>query len=157
MESPSSHFCGRWHLDLLPSIGECGKEPEYGPQVVKNERCQEESGVGTYLSGISKLLSSPLSLKVWFSGLQLWSYLLLLFSCSVVSNSLWPQGLHTSGLPVLHSFPKFAQTHVHWVDDAIQPSHPPLPPFSFCPQSFPASGSFLRVGSSHQVAKVLEL
>ena len=32
-------------------------------------------------------------------------------------------------------------THVHWVDDAIQPSHPVIP-FFFCPQSFPASGSF---------------
>ena len=40
------------------------RSQEYGPQVVKNERCQEESGVGTYLSGISKLLSSPLSLEI---------------------------------------------------------------------------------------------
>ena len=37
-----------------------------------------------------------------------------------------------------------AQTHVHWVSDAIQPSHPLSPtPFPSCPQSFPASGSFL--------------
>ena len=28
------------------------------------------------------------------------------------------------GFPVLHSFPELAQTHVHWVSDAIQPSHP---------------------------------
>ena len=46
------------------------------------------------------------------------------------------------------------QTHVHWVNDAIQPSHPLLYP---SPQSFPASGSFpLWVSSSHQVAEVLE-
>ena len=38
------------------------------------------------------------------------------------------------GFPVLHHLPEFAQTHVHWVGDAIQP---------FCLQSFPASGSFL--------------
>ena len=44
---------------------------------------------------------------------------------------------------------------VHWVCDAIHPSHPLLPSFS-CPQSFPASRSFPRVSSSHQVAKVLE-
>ena len=37
--------------------------------------------------------------------------------------------------------PEFAQTHVHWVCDAIQPFHPLLP-FSSCPQSFPASGTF---------------
>ena len=45
------------------------------------------------------------------------------------------------GFPVLHYFLEFAQTHVHWVDDAIQSSHP-VAPFSSCPQSFPASGSF---------------
>ena len=47
----------------------------------------------------------------------------------------------TPGFPVHHYLPDFAQTHVHWVSDAIQPSHPLLPPFS-CPQSFPASGFF---------------
>ena len=46
----------------------------------------------------------------------------------------------TSGFPVLHYFPEFAQTHVHWVDDAIQLSHP-VTPFSLCSQSFPASAS----------------
>ena len=32
------------------------------------------------------------------------------------------------GFPVLHYLPQFAQTHIHWVSDAIQPSHPLLPP-----------------------------
>ena len=45
------------------------------------------------------------------------------------------------GLPVHHQFPGFTQIHVHWVGDAIQPSHPVVL-FSSCPQSFPASGSF---------------
>ena len=54
----------------------------------------------------------------------------LLFSHSVVSNSLPPHGL-----PVLHYLLEFAQTHVQWVGDAIQPFHPLLPSFS-CPQSF---------------------
>ena len=45
----------------------------------------------------------------------------------------------TPGLP--HHIPEFAQVHVHCIGDAIQPSHP-LTLFSFCPQSFPASGSF---------------
>ena len=47
----------------------------------------------------------------------------------------------TPGLPVHHQFPEFTQTHVHWVGDAIQPSHLVVP-FSSCPQSSPASGSF---------------
>ena len=33
----------------------------------------------------------------------------------------------TPGLPVPHCLPEFAQVHVHWVGDAIQPSHPLLP------------------------------
>ena len=43
---------------------------------------------------------------------------------------------------ILYCLPDFGQTHVHWVNDAIQPSHPLFPPFSSCFQSFPASGSF---------------
>ena len=48
----------------------------------------------------------------------------------------------TPGFPVLHYLSEFAQTHVHWVSHDIQPSHP-VSPFSSCPQSFPASESFL--------------
>ena len=44
------------------------------------------------------------------------------------------------GFPVLHHLLEFAQTHVHWMSDAIQPSS--VVPFSSCLQSFPASGSF---------------
>ena len=59
-----------------------------------------------------------------------------------------PMNCSTLGLPVHHQLPESIQTHVHRVGDAIQPSHPlssPSPtvlPFSYCPQSFPASGSF---------------
>ena len=48
----------------------------------------------------------------------------------------------TPGLPVHHQLPEFTQTHVHWVGDAIQPSHPLSSPFPPNLQSFPASGSF---------------
>ena len=46
------------------------------------------------------------------------------------------------GFPVHHQLPRLAQTHVHWVGDDIQPSHPHLIPFSSRLKSFPASGSF---------------
>ena len=46
------------------------------------------------------------------------------------------------GFPVLHYLPEFARISVHWVSDAIQPSHPLSPSFSSCPQSFPAWRSF---------------
>ena len=51
-----------------------------------------------------------------------------------------PMNCSTLGLPVHHQLPECTQTHVHWVDDAIQSSS--IVPFSSCPQSFPASGSF---------------
>ena len=68
-----------------------------------------------------------------------------------------PMDCRTPGFPILHYLPEFAQTHSHWVSDAIQPSHPLSPP------SLPAfslsqhQGLFQWVDSSHQVVKVLEL
>ena len=52
-----------------------------------------------------------------------------------------PTDCSTPGFLVFHHLPELSQTHVR-VGDAIQPSHPVIP-FSSCPQSFPASGSFL--------------
>ena len=65
--------------------------------------------------------------------------------CSVTQSCLTlcnPMDCNTPGTPALHYLPDFAQTHVHWVGDAIQPSHPLLPTCSSCPQSFPASESY---------------
>ena len=63
----------------------------------------------------------------------------------------------TLGFPVHHQHLELAQTHVRWVGDAIQPSHPLLSPSS---PSFSLSqhqGLFQWVSSLHQVAQVLEL
>ena len=60
------------------------------------------------------------------------------------------------GFPVLHYLPEFAQTHVHLVSDAIQPTHPLLPT-SLALNLFEHQSLFQLVSSSHQVAKVLEL
>ena len=68
-------------------------------------------------------------------------FIFLLFSHSVVFHSLWRHGLQQARLLCPHYLLEFAQTHVHWVGDAIQPFHP-VSPVSSCPQSFPASGSF---------------
>ena len=46
------------------------------------------------------------------------------------------------GLPVHHQLLEFTQTHVHRVNEAIQPSHSPVTRFSSCLQFFPASRSF---------------
>ena len=42
-------------------------------------------------------------------------------SCLTLCN---PMDCSKPGLPVYHQLPEFTQTHVHWVGDAIQPSHP---------------------------------
>jgi len=61
------------------------------------------------------------------------------FSCSVMSNYLRPMDCSMPSLPVHHQLLEFTQTHVHWVDDAIQPS---FIPFSSRLQFFPASRPF---------------
>ena len=68
-----------------------------------------------------------------------------------------PMDCSTPGFPVHHQLPEFTQIHVHWVSDAIQPTHPlssPSPPDLNLSQH---QGLFQWVSSSHQVAKVLEL
>ena len=60
------------------------------------------------------------------------------------------------GLPVHQQLPEFTQIHVHWVGDAIQPSHPLLSPSPPAPNPSQHQGLFQWVSSSHQVAKVLE-
>ena len=84
--------------------------------------------------------------------------LLSLFSHSVMSDSFRPHGLYsTTGFPVLHRLPELAQTHVHWVGDAIQPFHPLSSPSPPAPNPSQHQGLFYRSRSSHQVAEVLEL
>ena len=68
-----------------------------------------------------------------------------------------PKDCSIPGFPVLHYFPVFVQTHVHWVGDAIQPSHPLSPPSAPAFNLSQHPGLFQWVSSSHQVAKVLEL
>ena len=68
-----------------------------------------------------------------------------------------PMDCSMSGFPVHHQLPELAQIHVHWADDAIQPSHPRLPSFPFAFLLSQHQSLFQWVGCSHQVALVLEL
>ena len=63
----------------------------------------------------------------------------------------------TPGFPVFHYLLEFAETHVHWVGDGIQPSHPLLPPSPPALNLFQHQGIFQWAGFSHQVARVLEV
>ena len=64
-----------------------------------------------------------------------------------------PMNRSTPGLPVYHQLPEFTQTHVHWVSDAIQPSHPLSSPSPPAPNPSQHQSLFQWVNSSHEVAK----
>ena len=96
--------------------------------------------------GLSKVFSNTTVQKHQFFGAQLCPTLCDSMDCSIS----W------TGFPVYHQFLEFTQTHMHWVGDAIQPSHPlssPSPPALNLSQH---KGLFQWVSSSHQVARVLE-
>ena len=96
---------------------------------------------------------------MWTSGKQRFFFLQIFKnqfssvaqSCPTLCD---PTDCSTPCLPVHHQFPEFTQTHVHWIGDAIQPSHPlssPSPPVFSLSQD---QGLFKWVSSSHQVAKI---
>ena len=106
--------------------------------------------------GRSKLLQ----LEEWMNK---WSILISsvqLLSCVRLFATL---DYSTPGLPVHHQLPAFTQTHVHWVSEIIQPSHPlssPSPPAFNLSQHQGLfkwlSMTFKWPSTSHQVVKVLE-
>ena len=102
------------------------------------------------------------SFRYQFSSVQLWftfKSASLRYQCSSVQLCVTlcnPMVCSTPGLPVHYQLLEFAQTHIHWAGDAIQPYHPlsyPSPPAFNLSQH---QGLFQGVSSSHQVAKVLE-
>ena len=84
---------------------------------------------------------APTSSRTSVAGVQL-------LSCLTLRDPMDYSMLASS---VVYYLPEFAQIHVHWVSDAIQPACPLSSP---SPPAFPASGSFLMSISLHQVAKV---
>ena len=105
----------------------------------------------------------PCSLSYSFSSghIQMWD-LDHLESCCFSVTKLCPtlcNAMNCSmlGLLVLHHLPEFAQTHVHWVDEAIQSSHPLLPPSPPALSLSQLQDLFQWVSPSHQVAQVLQL
>ena len=107
-----------------PPLG-CGKSILYPHIQVSNVKNESYSAI---LIDVNRSLWHIIDFKKQFIK-QVIKMLLLLFSLSVMSNSLWSMDCSLPGFPVLHYLMEFAQTHVHWVGDVIQPSHPLLPPF----------------------------
>ena len=81
----------------------------------------------------------------------------LFSSVTQLCPTLWdPIDCSMPGLPVHHQLLEFTQTHVHWLSDAIQPSHPLSSPSPSALNLSQHQGHFKWVSCSHQVAKVLE-
>ena len=74
-------------------------------------------------------------------------------SCPTFCN---PMNRSMPGLLVHHQLLESTQTHVHWVGDAIQPSHPLSSPSPPAPNPSQHQGLFQWLNSSHEVAKVMK-
>ena len=86
-------------------------------------------------SADTRVLGLPFN-NLFFHFIIFLNFLFCRESCSVMSDSLPPHGLQHTGLPFYHQLLELAQTHVHRVGDAIQPSPPllcPSPPASIFP------------------------
>ena len=85
------------------------KDPDAG----KDWRQEEKGTTEDEMDGITDAMDISLS-SVQFSSVQSLSHVQLCY----------PMNCSTPGLLVHHQLPEFTQTHVHWIGDAIQPSHP---------------------------------
>ena len=154
----STQMLGKWYFFFIFAM-----MPTYSSELMKWEEFFNSHGLWgktITLSHGSPLLSKhPRPFWVTFS-LAHPKYHIWVLKYFVVVQSLipvWlcnPMDCSMPGFPVLRYLPEFAQTHVYWVDDAIQPSHPlsPASPPAFnLPQH---QGLFQWVSSLHQVAKV---
>ena len=74
-------------------------------------------------------------------------------SCPTLCN---PMNCSMSVFPVFHHTPELAQTHIYWVSNATQPSHPLSSPISPAINLCKHQGLFKWVSPLHQVAKILE-
>ena len=92
-------------------------------------------------------IASQAALWAWWLNVSL----LIICCCSVAQSCLTvydPMKCSIPGFPVLQCLQEFAQIHVHWVSDAIQPSHP-LPPLLLLPSVFPSIRVFSSESALH--------
>ena len=124
---------------------------------VQNSAALRKLSKTSFLSSDRNIVSHNM-INVIFSWWAVWLYSYYQFSAVTQSCLILcdPMDCSTPGLPVHHQLPELTQTHVHWVGDAIQPSHPlssPSPPAFNLSQH---QGLFKWVSSLYQVAKVFE-
>ena len=93
-------------------------------------------------------------INTWYIHTQEYCCWLVTKSCPTLWN---PQDCSMPGFPVLHCLLEFAHTHIHWLGDTIQQSHPLSPPSPPALNLSQHQGHFQRAGSLYQVARALEL
>ena len=141
---PSNHLTFCWLLLLLPSNFPSIK-------VLSNESAVHIRW--SVCRSFSFSISPSRVFRVDFLPFASVQFSLVTQSCLTVCD---PMNRSRPGLPVHHQHSEPTQTPVHWVGNAIQPSHPlssPSPPALSLTQH---QGLFQWVNSSHQVAKILE-
>ena len=99
---------------------------------------------------LTKIRCEISNLSVYFANFIVCYWCSVAQSCPALCD---PMDSSMPGFPVLQHLPEFVQTHVHWVDDAIQPSHPLSPSSPLVLNLSQNQGLFQWVGSSHQLAK----
>ena len=101
------------------------------------------------LNSLKPCFSNPEIPHMWFliecTLFPIFQFSSVTQSCPTLCN---PMNHSTPGLPVHHQFPESTQTHVHWVGDAIQPSHPLSSPSPPVLNLFQHQGLFKWVSSS---------
>ena len=152
-------------VDLIPGSG---RPPGEGNDNLLQYSCLESSmDKGTWLAMVQRVAKSWTQLSYWA---YMHAYSIYMYSSltsghvSVQFSSVAqlcltlcdPMNCSTPGLLVHHHLPESTQTHVHWVRDAIQPSHPLSSPSAPAPNPSQHQSLFQWVNSSHEVAKVLE-
>ena len=146
--------------DAAPSPSPCpcpgkGGDPDVAPNPLPSGPlasshppvCRRCPGLRTWDPSFAHLCGECLE------GFSLVQFSSVVQSCPTLCN---PMNRSTPGLLVHHQLPEFTQTHVHWVCDAIQLSHPLSSPSPPAPNPSQHQGLFQWVDSSHEVAKVLE-
>ena len=144
---------GQRHWILISWVRQNGQENGKSEISISIFAIMKKNGLQTSYSVNHSTNGSLLPLEV--TQIRMYKYC---GCCSVATSCLTlynPVGCSVPGSSVLHCLPKFAQIHLHWVNDAMQPSHPVSPSPTLNPSQH--QGLSQRAGSLQQVAKVLEV